>query len=91
MPYLASGPSSAVASQQPTRPGFRRPSVIRDPVYQGTDYRAAERDAVEKEIYGSSFNRLSSKGSFTAGSLGESYMAKHAEEKKLREKNHAKS
>ena len=78
VPYLAFGPSSAIASQQPTRPGFRRPSVVHDPVYRGTDYRTAEQDAVENEIYGSSFNRPKTKGSFTAGSLGESFMAEHA-------------
>jgi hypothetical protein len=78
-PYLAFGPSSSVASQQPTQPGFRRPSVVYDPIYRGSDYQAVEREAVENERYGSSFNRPSSKGSFTAGSLGESYMAQHAE------------
>lgn len=77
VPYLAFGPSSAIA---PTKPGFRRPSVIDDPVYIGANYKAAEQDAVENDVYGSSFNRPSSKGSFTAGSLGESYMAQHAEE-----------
>lgn len=80
VPYLAFGPSSAVASQQPIKPGFRRPSVIDDPVYQGMNYNIAEQDAVDNEIYGSSFSRPTSKGSFTAGSLGESYMAKHAAE-----------
>lgn len=80
VPSLAFGPSSAVASQQPINPGFRRPSVSYDPVYRGTNYNVAERDAVENEIYGSSFNRPSSKGSFTAGSLGESYMAQNAGE-----------
>lgn len=80
VPYLAFGPSSAVASQQPINPGFRRPSVTYDPIYHGDNYNAAERDAVENEIYGSSFNRPSIKSSFTAGSLGESYMAQHAEE-----------
>ncbi|KAK3058885.1 hypothetical protein LTR09_000450 [Extremus antarcticus] len=79
-PDLTFAPSSAVASQQPIKPGFRRPSVVDDPVYRGGDYRVAEQDAVENEVYGSSFARLSSKGSFTAGSLGESYMAKHAAE-----------
>jgi hypothetical protein len=80
VPYLAFGPSSAVASQQPIRPGFRRPSVVDDPVFRGSNYKVAERDAVENDVYGSSFNRPASKGSFTAGSLGESYMAAHAEE-----------
>ena len=79
VPYLAFGPSSAVASQQPINPGFRRPSVTYDPIYRGGNYNVAERDAVENEIYGSSFNRPN-KGSFTAGSLGESFMAQHAEE-----------
>ncbi|KAK3722266.1 hypothetical protein LTR37_002699 [Vermiconidia calcicola] len=78
--YLAFGPSSAVASQQPIRPGFRRPSVVNDPVLRGPGYKAEEKDAAENEVYGSSFNRPTSKGSFTAGSLGESYMAAHAEE-----------
>lgn len=88
-PYLAFGPSSAVASQQPTQPGFRRPSVVYDPIYRGTNYTAAERDAVDNEIYGSSFNRPGSKGSFTAGSLGQSYMAQHAEDMmKLRNSRH---
>ena len=80
VPYLAFGPSSSVASQQPIQPGFRRPSVVYDPIYRGPDYQTVEREAVENERYGSSFNRPSSKGSFTAGSLGESYMAKHADE-----------
>lgn len=77
VPYLAFGATSAIA---PTKPGFRRPSVIDDPVFVGADYKAAEEEAVENEVYGSSYNRPSSKGSFTPGSLGESYMAKHAEE-----------
>ncbi|KAK5174673.1 uncharacterized protein LTR77_001755 [Saxophila tyrrhenica] len=76
--YVPFAPSSAVASQQPINPGFRRPSVVDDPVYREGDYEAAEEDAVENEIYGSSFNRPG-KGSFTAGSLGESFMAKFAE------------
>ena len=37
-------------------------------------------EAVENEVYGSSYNRPNTKGSFTPGSLGESYMARHAEE-----------
>ena len=83
VPSLAFGPGSSVASQQPTRPGFRRPSVILDPIYGGRNYQAAEEDAVENEVYGSSYTRPT-KGSFTAGSLGESYMAQHAEEMRLR-------
>lgn len=77
VPYLAFGSSSAVA---PTKPGFRRPSVIDDPVYVGANYDAAEEEAVENEVYGSSYNRPNTKNSFTPGSLGESYMARHAEE-----------
>jgi hypothetical protein len=73
-------PGSVAASQQPTVPGFRRPSVVRDPGYTGRDYSRAATDADEKGIYGSSYARPISKGSFTAGSLGESYMARHAEE-----------
>jgi hypothetical protein len=80
VPSLDIGPGSAVSSQQPIRPGFRRPSVIDDPVYRGPSYATAEQDAVENEVYASSFNRPSSKGSFTVGSLGESYMAANAEE-----------
>lgn len=77
VPYLAFGPSSAIA---PTKPGFRRPSAIDDPVYVGANYEAAEEEAVENEVYGSSYNRPHTKNSFTPGSLGESYMARHAEE-----------
>lgn len=73
-------PGSVAASQQPTVPGFRRPSVVRDPGYTGKDYSRAATDADETGIYGSSYARPISKGSFTAGSLGESYMARHAEE-----------
>jgi hypothetical protein len=73
-------PGSVAASQQPTVPGFRRPSVIRDPGYTGRDYSRAATDADETGIYGSSYARPITKGSFTAGSLGESYMARHAEE-----------
>ncbi|EME84437.1 uncharacterized protein MYCFIDRAFT_214738 [Pseudocercospora fijiensis CIRAD86] len=65
--------------QQSNTPGFRRPSATIDPVYMGSNYDRAEHSAVTNEIYGSSFNRPSSKGSFTAGSLGESFMAQNAE------------
>ncbi|KXT03718.1 hypothetical protein AC578_5143 [Pseudocercospora eumusae] len=65
--------------QQTNTPGFRRPSATIDPVYMGSDYDRAEHSAVTNEIYGSSFTRPSSKGSFTAGSLGESFMAQNAE------------
>lgn len=78
--HLEFRPESASASQQPTNPGFRRPSVIRDPGYTGRDYTRAAANAEETGIYGSSYARPVSKGSFTAGSLGESYMARHAEE-----------
>ncbi|PIA94849.1 hypothetical protein CB0940_08585 [Cercospora beticola] len=64
--------------QQTNNPGFRRPSVSHDPVYTGRDYDRAEHNAVTKEIYGSSFNRPTSKSSFTPGSLGESFMAMNA-------------
>ncbi|KAM3416504.1 hypothetical protein BST61_g8094 [Cercospora zeina] len=64
--------------QQTNNPGFRRPSVSHDPVYNGPDYDRAEHDAVTNEIYGSSFVRPTNKSSFTAGSLGESYMAMNA-------------
>ncbi|KAK4502605.1 hypothetical protein PRZ48_006031 [Zasmidium cellare] len=72
-------PGSANASQQPTNPGFRRPSVSIDPVYAGDNYARAEYSAVVNEVYGSSYVRPASKGSFTAGSLGESFMARNAE------------
>lgn len=78
--HLEFRPESVKASQQPTNPGFRRPSVIRDPGYTGKDYTRAATNAEETGIYGSSYVRPMSKGSFTAGSLGESYMARHAEE-----------
>lgn len=78
--HLEFRPESVKASQQPTNPGFRRPSVIRDPGYIGKDYTRAATNAEETGIYGSSYVRPVSKGSFTAGSLGESYMARHAEE-----------
>ena len=78
--HLEFRPESVKASQQPTNPGFRRPSVIRDPGYTGKDYSRAATNADETGIYGSSYARPISKGSFTAGSLGESYMARHAEE-----------
>lgn len=78
VPYLSFGPGSALA---PTEPGFRRPAVLRDPVYIGPDYDAAERVAVERDVYGSSTKDLpGNRGSFAAGSLGESYMAQHAEQ-----------
>ncbi|KAI7214791.1 hypothetical protein KC333_g5822 [Hortaea werneckii] len=79
--HVEFGPTGASASaQQPTRPGFRRPSVVSDPVFLGQDYEQAEERAVHEDIYGSSYSRPPSKGSFTGGSLGESYMARHAEE-----------
>lgn len=71
-------PGSAVASQQPTNPGFRRPSATFDPVYRGANYESAEHSAVVNDIYGSSYSRPN-KGSFNAGSLGESFMAQNAE------------
>ncbi|KAK4546663.1 hypothetical protein LTR36_001881 [Oleoguttula mirabilis] len=77
--HLEFGPAFSSSSQQPTKPGFRRPSVISDPVFRGADYQAVEAQAVNEEVYGSSYNRPTSKGSFSGGSLGESYMAKHAE------------
>ncbi|KAK3676218.1 hypothetical protein LTR78_003968 [Recurvomyces mirabilis] len=77
------GPGSsgfaANASQQPAVPGFRRPSVISDPKFRGADYSTEELKAATEEVYGSSYTRPT-KGSFTGGSLGESYMAKHAEQ-----------
>lgn len=78
--HLEFGPGFSASSQQPTKPGFRRPSVVADPIFRGADYQAVEAQAVTDEVYGSSYNRPTSKGSFTAGSLGESYMAKHAED-----------
>lgn len=71
---------SATASQHPMNPGFRRPSVSSDPVFRGSDYNAVEQKAVEEEVYGSSYSPPPTKGSFTGGSLGESYMARHAQE-----------
>ena len=90
VPYLGSGPGSAVASQQPMNPGFRRPSVIQDPIFRGANYTAAERNAVENDVYGSSYNRPASKGSFTAGSLGQSFMDQFAEER-MRERGTRKA
>ncbi|KAK5687025.1 hypothetical protein LTS10_001162 [Elasticomyces elasticus] len=82
--HLEFGPSSSgfssSSSRQPTSPGFRRPTVESDPVFRGPDYFQEEKKAAEEEIYGSSFSRPPTKGSFTGGSLGESFMLKHAEE-----------
>ncbi|KAK5697619.1 hypothetical protein LTR17_023964 [Elasticomyces elasticus] len=82
--HLEFGPSSSGfssnSSRQPTSPGFRRPTVESDPVFRGSDYFQEEKKAAEEEIYGSSFSRPPTKGSFTGGSLGESFMLKHAEE-----------
>ncbi|KAK5726697.1 hypothetical protein LTR15_002585 [Elasticomyces elasticus] len=82
--HLEFGPSSSgfssSSSRQPTSPGFRRPTVESDPVFRGSDYFQEEKKAAEEEIYGSSFSRPPTKGSFTGGSLGESFMLKHAEE-----------
>jgi hypothetical protein len=76
-PALNFHPSSSV---QPSRnPGFRRPSASIDPVYAGKDYARAEETAAKNEIYGSSYIRPPTKGSFSAGSLGESFMAQNAE------------
>ncbi|KAK5699241.1 hypothetical protein LTR17_023408 [Elasticomyces elasticus] len=82
--HLEFGPSSSgfssSSSRQPTSPGFRRPTVESDPVFRGPDYFQEGKKAAEEEIYGSSFSRPPTKGSFTGGSLGESFMLKHAEE-----------
>lgn len=82
-------PSSANASQQPTNPGFRRPSATLDPIYSGADYNRAEHSAVVNDVYGSSYNRPPTKGSFTSGSLGESFMARNAQH--MRERSGSKS
>ncbi|KAK3067038.1 hypothetical protein LTR53_016317 [Teratosphaeriaceae sp. CCFEE 6253] len=69
---------SSNSSQHPASPGFRRPTVAADPVFCGADYFHEEARAADEEIYGS---RPEAKGSsFTAGSLGQSYMQRHAEE-----------
>jgi hypothetical protein len=52
-------------------------NVVDDDVEEG--YASAQQAAVSEEIYGSSYARPTSKGSFSAGSLGESYMARNAE------------
>nr|POE59168.1 hypothetical protein CFP56_24438 [Quercus suber] len=75
------------ASKQPVNPGFRRPSISHDPIFAGADYAAAARKAAEDEIYGSSYSRHSTKGSFTAGSLGESFMERNAAEMRMRAAN----
>ena len=81
VPYL---PSSVPTAQQPLKPGFRRPSVVHDPVFPGAGYAAAETEAVEDEVYGSSYARPG-KGSFVSvGSVGESFMERNAEEMALR-------
>ncbi|EMC98894.1 hypothetical protein BAUCODRAFT_31167 [Baudoinia panamericana UAMH 10762] len=97
-PTGTSSSYSSSSSQQPTSPGFRKPSVVADPVFRGSDYAREEFKAATEEIYGSSYNRLPSSsaaggggggaslgnaaaaGGTTYGSLGESYMARHAEE-----------
>ena len=92
VPYLPS--SQAGTSQMPAKPGFRRPSVVRDPVFKGSDhaYVEAEQEAVEDETYGSSFVRPSTKGSFTSGSLGESFMERNAEMmERMREEGRVRS
>ncbi|TKA52633.1 hypothetical protein B0A55_13811 [Friedmanniomyces simplex] len=80
----ASAGFSSSSSQQPTSPGFKRPAVDSDPISRGPDHYCFEGETaapgVEEETYGSSFSRPPTKGSFTGGSLGESFMAKHAEE-----------
>lgn len=80
--HLEFRPSSI---QQPTSPGFRRPSATIDPIYTGANYERAEHNAITRDVYGSSYNRP---GSFTAGSLGESYMAQNAE-RRMRERHEA--
>lgn len=85
--YLPATPTSA---QQPSSPGFRRPSVASDPAYSGRDYMRAALNAEESGVYGSSA-RPRSKGSFTSGSLGESFMARHAEERAARQEAQARS
>ncbi|KAF2721522.1 hypothetical protein K431DRAFT_303501 [Polychaeton citri CBS 116435] len=77
--HLEFRPGSVAASQQPTSPGFRRPSVSADPGFQGSNYSTAAYDAEANGIYGSSYIHPTSKASFRAGSLGESYMARNAE------------
>lgn len=77
IPYLTS--SLPGTSRQPAQPGFRRPSVVHDPVFSGAGYEEAETAAVEDETYGSSFVRPPSKGSFGGGGVGEGFMSLNAE------------
>lgn len=79
-------PGSANASQQPTNPGFRRPSATNDPIYAGANYDRVEHSAVVNEIYSSS-SRPATKSSFTSGSLGESFMARNAQHMRARSGN----
>jgi hypothetical protein len=76
--HLEVMPATPTSAQQPRSPGFRRPSVQLDPAYNGRDYMRAAMNADDTGVYGSSARP--GKGGFTSGSLGESYMARHAEE-----------
>ncbi|KAK1813158.1 hypothetical protein LTR12_012482 [Friedmanniomyces endolithicus] len=88
--HLGSRPSASAAFFSPSSnsshhsipsPGFQRPTAASDPTFRGSNYYAEESKAAgDEEIYGSSYSRPATKGSFTGGSLGESFMAKHAEE-----------
>ncbi|GAB7360122.1 hypothetical protein MBLNU230_g7885t1 [Neophaeotheca triangularis] len=97
-PQSAAQPSST-ANAGKVAAGFRRPSAARDPIVEnsGSDggEDSAERmrrfsDDAEASFYGSSFNKPTTTASFTGGSLGESYMARHAEEMAMRREGRSK-
>ncbi|KAL1305955.1 hypothetical protein AAFC00_004094 [Neodothiora populina] len=73
--------SSSTSSTQPISPGFSRPSVRDDPIF---DFPAEENDYISSSIghgsYYDSFSRpsLTGRGTMT-GSLGESFMQRNAE------------
>lgn len=69
--------TSSSSSSQPVSPGFSRPSVKDDPVFpMGENVTTPEIE--QNEIYGS----MSASMSLRAGSLGESFMERNAEELK---------
>lgn len=90
-PKSAAQPSKHASAGQ-VAAGFRRPSVAADPIVSGAEIESARRlsDEAGASFYGSSFNKPTTKASFTGGSLGESYMVRHAEEMSRRREERLK-
>ncbi|OQO13717.1 hypothetical protein B0A48_01947 [Cryoendolithus antarcticus] len=88
-------PSTPLSAAAPLSPGFRRPGVVQDPLYTGKNYPGAAKEAEERGVYGSSYIGYGSSkgagGSFGGRSLGESYMERFMQDRRMGERVGARS